>query len=342
MGTKQTKTGVSGKLTKLASVAAAGIATCIAGTAFAANPPVGRAPAQSPDVKINKDAAMLDRNVIPFFGAAFHGNAQMWPEQKYGLYVVYIKKDSPADRAGLKPGDVLLTFDDQRLFFPNQFSALMRMCRPGDNVKITFLRDGEIFESVATLQVRGGQAVERGNKFAAVPVLPDSDDVRIIVNGKEFPISGNSELRNRISVSPEKITIRMSNELPEEVRTVLERFRERVQVPMHVEEGLKIEMQQAHDEQSDETYAFSQTFFGNGNSVTISGRQGEREVVVRTSSAGEIFRGPCATQEEIDAIPEDAREIIDDFTALTPIAETPAESAAAGNSDEDETAGEKK
>ncbi len=306
---------VSEKINKLAAIAAAGLVPCVA---------LGETPqdgAQTPPaVKINKDAAVLDRSVIPFFGAAFRGNAPMWPEQKYGLSIVYIRKDSPADKVGLKPGDVLLTFDGQRLFFPNQFFALIRMCRPGDKVKITYQRGEEVHEAIATLQVRGGHAVERGERISAVPVLPDVDDVRIVVNGKEFPISGNRELRDKITVSPEMITIRMSDEFPEEVRAVLNRFRERALPPAsHSEESLKIEMRQA--EQSEETYTFSQTFFGGGKTVMLSGRRDEREVVVKTSDDGEIFRGPCATKEEIDAIPEGVRAIINEFTELKPITE---------------------
>ncbi len=309
-------------LKKIVSIAA-GSASIFAGTtALAEENSENFSHKNAPsDVKISKESGVLDSAVIPFFGAAFHGNAPMWPEQKFGLFVVYVKKNSPADKAGLAPGDVLLTFDEQRLFFPNQFSALVRMCKPGDEVKISFLRDDKIFEATTTLQVRGGNAVEQKNEVDAVSPLPETDDIRIIVNGREFPISAaNHELRSRISISPEAITIRMSNDFPEEIRSVLKRFRERqIQRAPKVEEGIKIKMHQTQHELCDANFTFSQAFFGDGNSVVISGTSDGRDVSVQTKDDGEIFSGPCSTLEEIEAIPEEARKIIENFTKLVPI-----------------------
>lgn len=60
-----------------------------------------------------------------------------------GLAVEFVDKDSPASAAGLAQHDVVTKLDDQWLVSLHQLAVLVRMHKPGDTVKITYIRGGE-------------------------------------------------------------------------------------------------------------------------------------------------------------------------------------------------------
>jgi hypothetical protein len=70
-----------------------------------------------------------------------------------GLLVEQVMKDSPAEKAGLQPFDVLLQYNDQKLFSPEQFIQLVGTQRAGQSAKLTIVRGGK----VSTLDVTLGE-----------------------------------------------------------------------------------------------------------------------------------------------------------------------------------------
>ena len=71
-----------------------------------------------------------------------------------GLLVEQVVPDSPAAKAGLQPFDILLRYNDQRLFSPGQLSGLVGSEHGGQPAQITIVRGGK----VSTLPVTLGQA----------------------------------------------------------------------------------------------------------------------------------------------------------------------------------------
>ncbi len=59
-----------------------------------------------------------------------------------GVEVTRIAPDSPAEKAGIKTGDVLTQYNGQRVEGMDQFSRMVRDTPPGREVKITITRDG--------------------------------------------------------------------------------------------------------------------------------------------------------------------------------------------------------
>jgi hypothetical protein len=59
-----------------------------------------------------------------------------------GLVIEFVQPGSPAEEAGLKPFDFLEKLDDQWLVNPEQFAVLVHMHHAGDEVKLTFVREG--------------------------------------------------------------------------------------------------------------------------------------------------------------------------------------------------------
>ncbi|RMG36318.1 MAG: PDZ domain-containing protein [Gammaproteobacteria bacterium] len=68
-----------------------------------------------------------------------------------GLMVVEVQPDSPAAQAGLQTYDVLLSYDDQRLYAPEQLARLVASDRPGREVRLRVARAGQLKEITVTL-----------------------------------------------------------------------------------------------------------------------------------------------------------------------------------------------
>jgi serine protease Do len=60
-----------------------------------------------------------------------------------GVLISDIAEDSPADKAGLKRGDVIVEYNDKEIKNSGQFRNLVALIPPGTKVNFSFIRDGE-------------------------------------------------------------------------------------------------------------------------------------------------------------------------------------------------------
>jgi len=58
-----------------------------------------------------------------------------------GLEIQDVTKESAAEKAGLKPKDVITKINDKAVSTPDELSELIRKQKPGDKVTVTYLRD---------------------------------------------------------------------------------------------------------------------------------------------------------------------------------------------------------
>jgi hypothetical protein len=65
-----------------------------------------------------------------------------------------VRDGSPAAKAGLKPGDVLIEFDGNKIENLYDFTYALRAHKPGDTVKVKVLRKGELVEAQVLLTKR--------------------------------------------------------------------------------------------------------------------------------------------------------------------------------------------
>jgi Zn-dependent M28 family amino/carboxypeptidase len=77
-------------------------------------------------------------------------------EEEKGVRISGTVPGSPAEKAGLKEGDVLLQFNDDKIESLYTLTDLLAAGKPGDKVKIVVLRDGKKVELEATLAERKG------------------------------------------------------------------------------------------------------------------------------------------------------------------------------------------
>jgi serine protease Do len=90
-----------------------------------------------------------------------------------GVRIVQVAEDSPADDAGLRPNDVLLRYDDQRIFTAEQLARLVSLDKPGREVTLGIIRSGKSKKVNVTLGER--------REVAA----PEHRALRPPINGRE-------------------------------------------------------------------------------------------------------------------------------------------------------------
>lgn len=93
--------------------------------------------------------------------------AQLPLQPGEGLSVRHVMPDSPAAKAGIAEHDIITRLDDQILVSSDQLRSLVKMRKPGESVKVTFLRKGEKKEATASL-IESEVEVERDNVFRFV------------------------------------------------------------------------------------------------------------------------------------------------------------------------------
>ncbi|HVU83437.1 MAG TPA: PDZ domain-containing protein [Puia sp.] len=60
-----------------------------------------------------------------------------------GATVLEVTKSSPAEKAGLKKGDIIIKVKDEKIESPEDLSETIHGFKPGDKVKVTFKREGK-------------------------------------------------------------------------------------------------------------------------------------------------------------------------------------------------------
>ncbi|MDQ6759581.1 MAG: PDZ domain-containing protein [Acidobacteriota bacterium] len=109
------------------------------------------------------------------------GVAEVTPErardlklrEEYGVEITRLEDDSPAAKAGLKSGDVILEYQGQRVEGLTQFGRLVRETPAGRTVKLVISRGGATQTVQATVASRKGMVSHEGNLAFAMPSMPD-------------------------------------------------------------------------------------------------------------------------------------------------------------------------
>jgi serine protease Do len=67
-------------------------------------------------------------------------------EEPNGALIAAVEPGSPADKAGLKPGDVVVAFNGQKIDDPNKLPRLVAATKPGASASLRIWRDGKAEE----------------------------------------------------------------------------------------------------------------------------------------------------------------------------------------------------
>lgn len=111
-----------------------------------------------------------------------------------GIIVGRVEDDSPADQAGLKAKDVIVSLDENKIRDWNSFRTSIAAFKPGDDITLGIIRDGDNKELVVTLGERPDEAIASVN-----PQAQKSMDERLGFSVRDL----NSELKRRLDIANE-------------------------------------------------------------------------------------------------------------------------------------------
>ena len=111
-------------------------------------------------------------------------------KEEYGVEIKRVDDGSPAEKAGLKSGDVVLEYNGQRVEGIEQFQRLVRETPAGRNVKLLISRNGSAQTLTATVGTRKSKVYQGGVK----ELLGDSFDIPFPEMPNVFAMSRTSIL----------------------------------------------------------------------------------------------------------------------------------------------------
>jgi serine protease Do len=107
-----------------------------------------------------------------------------------GVEITSVIHDSPADKAGLRPGDVIVAYNGQKIEGFEQFSRMVRETPVGGDAKLDIVRGGAAQNVIAKIEARPLPRILPGGGVPfAVPGVPMPDIPRIF-QGMNSPMLG--------------------------------------------------------------------------------------------------------------------------------------------------------
>jgi serine protease Do len=87
----------------------------------------------------------VQRGILGVEGAELNGSAskELGIKQSQGFYVKSVNKNSGAEKAGLKKGDVIVKLDNQNIGTYAELSGFINTKRPNDKIQVTIIRDSK-------------------------------------------------------------------------------------------------------------------------------------------------------------------------------------------------------
>ena len=100
-------------------------------------------------------AAAAEEGTPPSRGyGAYMGTIPDMTPQDFGVRITGVREGSPAEKAGLQSGDVIVQFGDKEVTDLYAYTYALREYQPGDEVTVVFIRNGERVTTKATLSQR--------------------------------------------------------------------------------------------------------------------------------------------------------------------------------------------
>lgn len=167
-----------------------------------------------------------------------------------GVVITLLRKDSNAEKAGLKIGDIVYKIDDEIVDSRAMFNELIGYRTPGDKIKITYKRGDKTADATITLtNENGGTGVIKHEIYNAEKINAELESISTLEKEKLGVVSGvrivsniNGNLLSRLGMNEGFIItavngVRMTN--PQDLEDVISKIRGRVVIEGVNAEGSK-------------------------------------------------------------------------------------------------------
>ncbi len=115
-------------------------------------------------------------------------------DNTYGSYVTRVLAGSAAEKMGLQVFDYIYAVDEKPTTEDRHLTSLLRCYRPGDQVQISYIRNGATYTGNTTLtrKVKSKHRWKSENEEPFFGVKPNHDDLPRNQNGVRVDIISNS------------------------------------------------------------------------------------------------------------------------------------------------------
>jgi serine protease Do len=93
-------------------------------------------------------------------------------KEERGVEVAHVEENSPASKAGIKEGDVVLEYNGMPVQGYEQFVRMVRETPAGHQAKLVIWRNGSAQDLVATVGARKNMVIDTPNGPVALPDIP--------------------------------------------------------------------------------------------------------------------------------------------------------------------------
>lgn len=187
--------------------------------AFALNESKDRA------LKLYQDALNMSLKPHGFLGVTLESLGEQLAEYfqvKEGVLITDVEEDSPAEKAGLKAGDVILSINDKEMTSPSDVSTIVRKQKEGDKLDLLISRRGK--EMTIAAQVEEREMHDNlfgfygsGDNEPNVMVLPELKDFQWHnFNPNDFKFKDSEEYKNELREQMQELREQL-NEMKEEL-----------------------------------------------------------------------------------------------------------------------------
>lgn len=155
-----------------------------------------------------------------------------------GVLLTRIEESGAAAQVGLTRGDVIISIDGEPIEGETQYAEYMSYYRPGDQLKVEYLRDGKKFTTTITLtNIEGTTGIIKREVFknealgASFEIVPKVERERLGIESGIRITQVESGLMKRMGLAKDFIIIGVNNyriENPEELSKILQQVRGRV------------------------------------------------------------------------------------------------------------------